>query len=141
MSKENSAGPLREPAAKCCGERPATVLATEGVPLDRARVDVEAAQVLGDRVPQGAPATQRALAAAAAYRRLLGALRDVGTLVEHRPGERHDLLDGRLGGLGHRLGRLAGTDAGLDVSRANSAVHLNLQLAEAGVLAAQGGPE
>jgi hypothetical protein len=62
-------------------------------------------------------------------------------LGEHRRRERHDRVDGGLCRLRHRFGRLAGPDPGLDVTGAKSTVHLDLQLAEACVVAAERGPE
>ena len=92
-------------------------------------VDVEGAQMGGDRLAEGADLA--GVAAAAAYGRPLGALGDVLALVEHRAGVHHDLVDARLGRLGHRFGRLSGPDPGLDVTGPNHTFHLNLQLAEA----------
>jgi hypothetical protein len=65
-------------------------------------------------------------------------------LGQHRGGVRHDLLDRGLGRGGHRLGGLAGADPRLDVARSQDALHLDLQLAEAGpsvTVAAKSGPE
>ena len=138
----NEAEPLRLPAAKSpvSAQRPSS--RRQASQLTDAGVDVQGAQVEGHDVAEGAGAAVRAaLAAAAAYRRALGAVGDVLALGEHGRRERHDLVEGRLGGLGHGLGRLAGPDPGLDVARAECAVHLYLQLAEACVLTAQGGPE
>ena len=52
-------------------------------------------------------------------------------------GEGHDRVDGRLGRGGDVLGGLARADARLDVSGAQCAVHLRLQLTESSVLATQ----
>ena len=134
--------PLRLPAAKSpvSAQRPSS--RRQASQVDGAGVDVQRAQVEGDDVAEGAGAAVRAaVAAAAAYRGPLGAVGDVLALGEHRRRERHDLVERRLGGLGHGLGRLPGPDPGLDVAGAECAVHLYLQLAEACVLAAQGGPE
>ena len=125
------------------GQGPAAVLAAPGVPVDAARVDVLAAQVAADRVAERA-AGRRGGAGRAAQGRALGALGDVLALGEHRGGERHDLVDRGLGRGGDGLGGLAGTDPRLDVARSQDALHLDLQLAEAGpsvVVAAQDGPE
>nr|WP_254185559.1 hypothetical protein [Nocardioides panacis] len=119
-------------------QRPATVLAAPGVPLHARGVDVAGAEPLRDHV---AEQPGRALARLAAHRGALRPVGDVGSLGEHRGGVAHDLLEARLGGGRDVLGGLAGPDAGLDVAGAQCAFHGDLQLAEAGVLAAESGPE
>jgi hypothetical protein len=119
-------------------EGPAAVLAAPGVPLHGVGVDVLGAQPLGHRVSEG---LRGSLAGLPAYRRGLGAVGDVGPLGEDGRGVRHDPVDSGLGGLGDGVRALAGTDPGLDVSGPQCAVHLNLQLAESCMVAAEGGPE
>ncbi len=119
-------------------QRPATVLAPPGVPLDARRVDVAAAQPLGDRVGEQLGG---AVGALAAHARALGPLGDVGALGQDRGGVAHDLLERGLGGGRDVLRRLTGPDPGLDVARTQGTFHGDLQLAESGVLAAERGPE
>ncbi len=90
----------------------------------------------GHGVAEGAGATARAaVTGLAAHRGTLGAVGDVLALGEHGRGEGHDAFDGRLRSLGDSLRGLTRTDAGLDVTGTKRTVHLNLQLAEAGVVA------
>jgi len=70
--------------------------------------------------------------------RLLG---HPGALLQHRVGEAHDPLDPGAGGLGDLLGGLAGADPRLDVTGAQGAFHLHLQLAESGMVAPEGRAE
>ena len=59
-------------------------------------------------------------------------------LGEDRAGERHHAFHRHLGDGCDRLGTFAGADTSLDVSWAQRALHLNLQLAESGTVAAEG---
>ena len=101
------------------GQGPAAVLAPPGVPLDAAGVDVVRAQVGADGLAEGAGT---GLVGATAYGGELGPLGHVGALGHDRRGERHDLLHRGAGGVGHRLGGLAGTDAHLDVAGAEALI-------------------
>jgi hypothetical protein len=81
------------------------------------------------------------LGRAAAYGRSLGSFGYVGSLCQHRAGERHYLLDGRVCGGGHSVRALTCPDPGLDVAWAERAFHLDLQLTEAGMVAADRGAQ
>src|SRR5690606_9174612 len=133
------AGPAARLESACQG--PASVLATEGVPLDGLGVDVLAAQLVGHRVPQRTAPAQGAgpFGGAAAYGGELCALGDVRALGEHGSGVRHDLLHAGPGSVGDGLCRLSGADACLDVAGAKGAVHTCLQVAWAGLLTTEGG--
>jgi hypothetical protein len=66
-----------------------------------------------------------------------GRLGDVPALGEHGHAVRHDPLDRDPGERGHAVRRVSGPDPGLDVTRTQGAVHLNLQLSESGAVSAQ----
>src|SRR4029078_5124489 len=63
---------------------------------------------------------------------------DVVALGQDGAGERHHAFHRHLGDGCDRLGTFAGANTSLDVSWAQRALHLNLQLAESGTVAAEG---
>jgi len=62
----------------------------------------------------------------------------VVALGQDRAGERHHTFHRHLGDRGDSFGTFAGADTSLDVSWAQRALHLNLQLAESGTVSAEG---
>ena len=69
--------------------------------------------------------------------RALGQLGDVPALLQHRPLEPPDALHRHLGGDRDLLGGLTRPDAGLDLARRELVLELDLELAQAGAVAAQ----
>ncbi len=112
------------PAGRLGDQGPPAVLAAPRVPVQGLGADVLLAQVLGDHVAQE---SRGRIPVAEPERRPLGTLGDMGPLGEDRAREDHHALDVRACSRREVLGRLAGADAGLDVSWSKGAVHLHLQ--------------
>lgn len=77
----------------------------------------------------------------AAHGRLAGPLRHERALGQHRALEAAYAVDGDAGELRHLLGGGTGSYAGLDVTGAEVALHLDLDLVQARAVVAHGSPQ
>ncbi|GDY62219.1 hypothetical protein SAV14893_016120 [Streptomyces avermitilis] len=116
---------------------PGAVVAAPGVPLDGVLVGAAQQQSLLD----GLTELGTGVLAGPADGGLAGPLGHEGALGQHGPLEAAYAIDRDAGELGHLFGGRAGTYPRLDVSGAEMALHLDLDLAEAGTVAAHGGAE
>ncbi len=117
---------------------PQAVVALGGVPVDLVGGHAAPGQPLRDEVAERRP---RGRLARHPYGHTLRLLGDVLPLLQHRPLEPADALDGDPGGRRDLLRRLSSSDAGLDLLGAQRALHFDLVLAETGEVAADGSTE
>ncbi len=119
-------------------DAPQVVVALAGVPVDLVDGDAAPGEAFGDELAEGGAGGRLA---GEADGDPLGLLGDVFAFLEHRPLEPAHSLDRDARRGGDLLGRLTGTDAGLDLLGAQRALHFDLILTETGEVAADGSAE